>query len=47
LKMEGKNLPHIVKKLKEDTRNLDMEVNFISDAVAEVAAKGGSGSSLL
>lgn len=42
LKMEAKNLPHIVKKLKEDTRNLDMEVSSTSGAVAEVAAKDGT-----
>jgi hypothetical protein len=40
---EGKILPHIVKKLREDSFNLDIEVITSSlEGVAEVCAKGGS-----
>lgn len=42
-KIEGLILPHIVKKLKEHSRNLDMDVLRNGDQVAEVCVKGGSG----
>ena len=41
-KFEGKILPHIVKKLREDSYNLDIDVITESDGVAEVCAKGSS-----
>jgi len=41
--MHGKILEHIVNKLKEQSRNLDIEVITSSDGIAEVTAKGGSG----
>ena len=41
--MHGKILEHIVNKLKEQSRNLDIEVITSSDGTAEVTAKGGSG----
>ena len=43
-KFEGKILPHIVQKLKDDSYNLDIEVITSSpEGVAEICAKGGSG----
>ena len=42
-KMEGKILPHIVKNLKERSRNLDMDVLEGSDEIGEVIRRGGSG----
>jgi len=36
-------LPHIVKMLKEQSRNLDMDVQRCGDTVAEVSVRGGSG----
>lgn len=41
--MHGKILEHIVNKLKEQSKNLDIEVITSSDGIAEVIAKGGSG----
>ena len=42
--MEGKILPHILQKLREDSYNLDIEVITASpDGVVELCAKGGSG----
>lgn len=41
--MEGKILPHIVSKLKEQSRNLNMNVLSTCDAIAEVTVRGGSG----
>ncbi|CAO2194429.1 unnamed protein product, partial [Urochloa humidicola] len=44
-KLQGKILPHIVQKLREDSYNLDIEVITSSpDGIAEVCAKGTSGS---
>lgn len=40
--MEGKVLDHIVKKIKEQSRKLEIEVITHSDGIAEVA-KGGTG----
>jgi hypothetical protein len=41
--MEGKILPHIISKLKELSRNLDIDVVTSSlDGIAEVMARGGS-----
>ncbi|WVZ50609.1 LOW QUALITY PROTEIN: hypothetical protein U9M48_001849 [Paspalum notatum var. saurae] len=40
---EGVILPHIMKELKEQSRNLDMDVQRSGDVVAEVSVKGGSG----
>ncbi|WVZ79434.1 hypothetical protein U9M48_027013 [Paspalum notatum var. saurae] len=40
---KGVILPHIMKELKEQSRNLDMDVQRSGDAVAEVSVKGGSG----
>jgi len=43
-KFEGKILPHIVQKLKDDSYNLDIEVITSSpEGVAEICAKGGLG----
>ena len=43
-KLEGKILPHILQKLREDSYNLDIEVITASpDGMAELCAKGGSG----
>ncbi|CAO2152752.1 unnamed protein product, partial [Urochloa humidicola] len=42
-KMRGLILPHIMKKLKEDSFNLDMDVFSSSDDVAEVCVKGSNG----
>ena len=42
-KMDGKILPHIVKNLKERSRNLDMDVLEGSDEIGEVIRRGGSG----
>jgi hypothetical protein len=45
-KLQGKILPHIVQKLREDSYNLDIEVITSSpDGIAEVCAKGTSGTS--
>ena len=41
--MDGKILPHIVKKLKEQSRKLNMNVLSTCDAIAEVTAREGSG----
>ncbi|CAO2145598.1 unnamed protein product [Urochloa humidicola] len=41
--MKGKILEHIVHKLKEQSRNLDIEIITSSDGIAEVCAKGGTG----
>jgi len=41
--MEGLILPHIMKKLKEQSFNLDMEVLTSSDTVAEVSVNGSNG----
>ncbi|XP_066320176.1 uncharacterized protein [Miscanthus floridulus] len=42
-KIEGIILPHIIKNLKEQSRNLDMDVQRSGDILAEVSVKGGSG----
>jgi hypothetical protein len=42
-KLEGLILPHIVTKLKERSRNLDMEVVKYSNEVDEISVMGGSG----
>lgn len=42
-KMGGLILPHIMKKLKEQSFNLDMDVFASSDEVAEVCVKGSCG----
>lgn len=43
MKFTGKILPHIERKLREDSYNLDIEVITDSpDGVAEICAKGGS-----
>jgi hypothetical protein len=42
-KIEGVILPHIIKELKEQSRNLDMEIQRSGDTLAEVLVKGGSG----
>lgn len=43
-KFQGKILPHIVQKLRDDSYNLDIEVITCSpDCVAEVCAKRGTG----
>jgi hypothetical protein len=43
-KLQGKILPHIMQKLREDSYNLDIEVITASpDGVAELCANGGSG----
>ena len=41
--MDGKILPHIVQKLKEQSRNLNMNVLSTCDAIAEVTVRGGLG----
>jgi hypothetical protein len=41
--MDGKILEHIVRKLKEQSRNLDINVISNCDAIAEVSARGASG----
>ncbi|CAN6352238.1 unnamed protein product [Urochloa humidicola] len=41
--IEGLILPHIMKKLKEQSFNLDMDVFASSDEIAEVCVKGSSG----
>ena len=41
--MRGLILPHIMKKLKEQSFNLDMDVFASSDEVAEVCVKGSNG----
>ncbi|XP_066311510.1 uncharacterized protein [Miscanthus floridulus] len=40
--MQGKILPHIVDKLKEQNRNLDIDVIISDDGIAELCARGGS-----
>ena len=41
--MERKFLPHIITKVKEQSRNLDIDVVTISlDGIAKVMARGGS-----
>ena len=42
-KFEGIILPHIMKKLKEESFNLDMDVSRCSPYVAEVCVKGSNG----
>lgn len=42
-KLNGLILPHMVKKLKEKSWNLDMEMTKCSEEVAEVTVHGGSG----
>ena len=42
-KMEGAILPHIIKDLREKSRNLDMNVQRSGDILGEVSVKGGSG----
>jgi hypothetical protein len=42
-KLEGLILPHIIKKLNEKSRELNLEVLECSEEVAEVTALGGSG----
>jgi hypothetical protein len=43
IKMEGKSLPHVITKLKEQSRNLNIDIVTRSpDGIAEVAARGGS-----
>ena len=42
-KLEGKILPHILEKLRDDNYNLDIEVITVShDGVVELCVKGGS-----
>ncbi|CAN6339137.1 unnamed protein product [Urochloa humidicola] len=41
--MEGVILPHIMKELREQRRNLDMEIHRSGDILGEVSVKGGSG----
>jgi predicted nucleic acid-binding Zn finger protein len=43
IKMEVKVLEHIVRQLKADSRNLEMEVVICSDAISEVWIRGGRG----
>lgn len=42
-KFEGVVLPHIMKELKEQSFNLDMNVSRCSNEVAEVSVKGSNG----
>ena len=42
-KIGGVVLPHIIKKLKEQSFNLDMDVDSCSNKVAEVCVKGSNG----
>jgi hypothetical protein len=42
-KIKGLILPHIIKSLREQSRNLDMDVQKSGDILAEVYVKGGSG----
>lgn len=42
-KLQGLVLPHIIKKLKEKSRNLDLDVVECSNEVGEVSVLGGSG----
>lgn len=42
-KIEGLILPHIIKSLKEQITNLDMDVHRSGDILAQVSIKGGSG----
>jgi hypothetical protein len=42
-KIQGIILPHIIKMLKEQNRNLDMDVQRCGDTIAEVSVNGGSG----
>ncbi|WVZ64081.1 hypothetical protein U9M48_013650 [Paspalum notatum var. saurae] len=42
-KLDGRVLPHIIKKLNEESRELSLEVQECSEEVAEVTSLGGSG----
>ena len=42
-KLDGLILPHIIKKLNEQSRELELEVKECSEEVGEVTALGGSG----
>ena len=42
-KMKGNILPHIIKNLREQSRNLDMDVQRSGDILEEVSVKGRSG----
>jgi len=42
-KLQGLILPHIIKKMNEDSRNLELEVAECSEKIAEVTELGGSG----
>ena len=42
-KLDGLILPHIIKKLNEKSRNLNLEVAGCSEEVAEITLLGGSG----
>jgi hypothetical protein len=42
-KMKGDILPHIIKDLREQSWNLDMDVQRSGDILGEVSMKGGSG----
>jgi hypothetical protein len=46
-KFSGKILPHIMQQLRENNRDLDIDVITENDGVAEVYAKGGLDSDLL
>jgi hypothetical protein len=42
-KIQGIILPYIIKMLKEQSKNLDMDIQICGDIIAEVSVKGGSG----
>jgi hypothetical protein len=42
-KIEGVILPYIMKELREQSRNLDMDIHRSGDILGEVGVKGGSG----
>jgi len=42
-KLDGLILPHIIKKLNEKSRNLNLKVVGCSEEVAEITLLGGSG----
>ena len=42
-KLQGLILPHIIKELNEQSREVNLEVEECSEEVAEVTAMGGSG----
>ena len=42
-KMKGDILPHIIKNLREESRNLDMDVQRSGDILEEVSVKGRCG----